>query len=47
LEDDSPAARSNDDEAFEIVLRGGRRLRVGGGFDEELLKRLVQVLEGC
>jgi transposase-like protein len=29
----------------EVVLQGGRRLRVGSGFDEETLRRLVVLLE--
>ena len=29
----------------EIVLRGERRIRVGPGFDEETLRRLVSVME--
>jgi len=37
----------SEDETVEIVVRGGRRLRVGLGFDEELLRRLILVLEAC
>ena len=29
----------------EVVLQGGRRLRVGAGFDEDTLRRLVTLLE--
>lgn len=29
----------------EVILQGGRRLRVGRGFDEETLRRLVTLLE--
>ena len=29
----------------EVVLQGGRRLRVGPGFDEKTLRRLVTLLE--
>lgn len=32
-------------EYLEIVLRNGRRVRVTGGVDEELLKRVVRSLE--
>jgi hypothetical protein len=32
--------------AIEVCLRGGRRLRVGGGFDARVLLELVTVLEG-
>lgn len=31
---------------IEVCLRGGRRVRVGRGFDPELLKGVVAVLEG-
>ena len=31
---------------LEIVLRGGRTVRVGSGCDERLLARVVEVLEG-
>jgi hypothetical protein len=30
----------------EVLLRGGRRVRVGSGFDGELLAQVVRVLEG-
>jgi transposase-like protein len=30
----------------EVWLRGGRRVRVGSGFDPQLLKELVAALEG-
>jgi transposase len=30
----------------EVCLRGGRRVRVGRGFDPDLLKELVATLEG-
>jgi hypothetical protein len=33
-------------EAIEVCLRGGRRLRVGGGFDADVLLELITVLEG-
>jgi transposase len=32
--------------AIEVWLRGGRRVRVGRGFDPELLGKLVAALEG-
>jgi len=32
--------------AVEVVLRGGRRVRVGSGFDAEVLAGVVRVLEG-
>ena len=31
---------------IEVCLRGGRRVRVAGGFDPELLRELVAALEG-
>lgn len=31
---------------LEVVLRGGRTVRVGSGCDERLLARVVEVLEG-
>lgn len=31
---------------IEVCLRGGRRLRVGGGFDARVLSELVTALEG-
>ncbi len=34
------------DAAIEIVLDGGRRLRVEPGFDGDTLRRLLQLLEG-
>ena len=33
--------------AFEVVLRGDRRLRIGAHFDEPALARLVRALEAC
>ena len=33
--------------AFELVLRGDRRLRIGARFDESALARLVRALEAC
>jgi transposase-like protein len=41
--DPSPAESAG---AIEVCLRGGRRLRVGGGFDARVLSELVRVLEG-
>jgi transposase-like protein len=41
---DSPAAEAAG--VIEVCLRGGRRLRVGGGFDAGVLSELVTVLEG-
>jgi len=32
---------------FELLLRGGRKLRIPAGFDEATLQRLVRVLESC
>jgi hypothetical protein len=32
--------------ALAVVLRGGRRIEVGGGFDTGALEQLVRVLEG-
>jgi len=40
-----PAAGENA-AVIEIGLRGGRRLRVGRGFDHDLLAEVVGVLEG-
>jgi transposase-like protein len=40
----SSTARSP--EALELELRGGRRVRVGAGFDPELLEALVRTVEG-
>lgn len=33
--------------AFEVELRGGRRVRVAAGFDESALRRLLGVLESA
>jgi hypothetical protein len=42
----SPAEKpESDDGGVSLVLRGGRRVAVRPGFDEELLARLVGVLE--
>jgi len=40
------AAPSGDDGSMEIVVRGGRRVRVGAGFDADALAQVVAVLEG-
>jgi len=40
------AGRSGDADGIEIVVRGGRRVRVGAGFDAQALARVVSVLEG-
>ena len=40
-----PAVRQ-DAGRIEVCLRGGRRLRVGRGFDPHLLKDVIAVLEG-
>lgn len=34
-------------DAFVVLLRGGRRVRVAPGFDEAELCRLVRTLESC
>lgn len=36
---------SADEQGVEVILKTGRRLRVGSGFDEQHLRRLVRVLE--
>lgn len=41
--DPSPAEAAA---AIEVCLKGGRRLRVGGGFDADVLLELVRALEG-
>ena len=35
------------DAGIELVLAGGRRLRIGRGVDEETLRRVVSVLDGA
>jgi hypothetical protein len=42
-----PAGRRRGTEAedLEVVLLSGRRIRIGGGFDEAVLRRVVAVLE--
>ena len=40
------AGASGDGDGIEIVVRGGRRVRVGRGFDAEALAQVVAVLEG-
>ncbi len=41
----APAACAVGDARVEVVLRNGRRLRVGPGFDRELVGTLATVLE--
>jgi len=41
-----PASPVVEASAIELVLAGERRIRVGAGFDEETLRRLVAALEG-
>jgi transposase len=42
----APTAGSESD-AIAVVVRGGRRVVVGAGFDPSVLVALVEVLEGC
>ena len=42
----SPRANGRAEGGVEVVLGNGRRVRVGSGFDGELLAQVVQVLEG-
>jgi len=41
----APGARAGC--ALAVVLRGGRRIEVGRGFDADALEQLVRVLEGA
>lgn len=41
------AAPVMQDSAFELEVRGGRRVRVHAGFDADVLKRLLSVLESA
>jgi len=41
-----PAAVGATSSALAVVLRGGRRIEVGRGFDRGALEQLVRVLEG-
>ena len=43
----APAAGTVGDRRVEVVLRNGRSLRVGPGFDRELVRALVVVLESA
>jgi hypothetical protein len=40
-----PAARAVGDSRVEVILKNGRCLRVGPGFDRELVRTLAAVLE--
>jgi hypothetical protein len=42
----APAAVGATSSALAVVLRGGRRIEVGRGFDMGALQQLVRVLEG-
>ena len=41
------AAPVPQDSAFEVEVRGGRRVRVHAGFDADALKRLLAVMESA
>jgi hypothetical protein len=41
-----PAPGAGTGSALAVVLRGGRRIEVGRGFDTGALEQLVRVLEG-
>src|ERR1700683_597411 len=41
-----PVSGAAADSALAVVLRGGRRIEVGRGFDTGALEQLVRVLEG-
>jgi hypothetical protein len=43
----SPASVAAASSALTVVLRGGRRIEVGRGFDAGALEQLVRVLEGA
>jgi len=42
----APALMAASGSALAVVLRSGRRIEVGGGFDTGVLEQLVRVLEG-
>jgi transposase-like protein len=42
----APAPMAASGSALAVVLRSGRRIEVGGGFDTGVLEQLVRVLEG-
>ena len=42
----APAPVASTGSALAVVLRGGRRIEVGRGFDTGALEQLVRVLEG-
>jgi hypothetical protein len=42
----APAAIAGTGTALAVVLRGGRRIEVGRGFDAGTMEQLVRVLEG-
>jgi hypothetical protein len=42
-----PAARAVGDARVEVILKNGRSLRVGPGFDRELVRTLAAVLESA
>lgn len=41
----APSPEPTDQAAIEVVLRGGHRVAVGPGFDQETLRRVVAALE--
>jgi hypothetical protein len=43
----APTLRAGEDRRVEVVLRNGRSLRVGPGFDPELVRALAAVLESA
>ena len=43
----TPATNAVSEARYEIVLRGERRVLIGGSFEESALTRLVRALEGC
>ncbi len=43
----APTLGAGDDRRVEVVLRNGRSLRVGPGFDPELVRALAAVLESA
>jgi len=43
----APAPVATTSSALAVVLRGGRRIEVGRGFDTGALEQLVRVLEGA
>ncbi len=43
----APTLGADEDRRVEVVLRNGRSLRVGRGFDPELVRALAAVLESA